>query len=73
MRRVAVRLPNLPSAWRGRRVVLVSDMHLGHVYNGGFTRRIVQMVMREKPDSVFIAGDLYDGTTIDAEKKARSR
>ncbi len=68
--RITVRLPNLPSAWRGRRVVLVSDMHLGHIYNGRFTRRIVHMVMREKPDSVFIAGDLYDGTTIDAEKAA---
>lgn len=68
--RVVVRLPNLPSAWRGRRVVLVSDMHLGHIYNDRFTRRIVHMVMREKPDSVFIAGDLYDGTTIDAEKAA---
>jgi uncharacterized protein len=68
--RVSVRLPNLPAAWRGRRIVLVSDLHLGHVYNGGFTRRIVQMVMHQKPDSVFIAGDFYDGTFIDAEKAA---
>ncbi|HKT47236.1 MAG TPA: metallophosphoesterase [Candidatus Acidoferrales bacterium] len=70
VRRITVRLRNLPDPWRGRRIVLVSDMHLGHVYNGRFTRRIVQMVMRQNPDSVFIAGDLYDGTIIDAEKAA---
>jgi predicted MPP superfamily phosphohydrolase len=68
--RVTVRLPNLPPTWRGRRIVLISDLHLGHVYNGRFTKRIVQMVTQQKPDSVFIAGDFYDGTFIDAEKAA---
>ena len=68
--RVAVQLPNLPSAWRGRKVALVSDLHLGHVRNGGFLRRIVANILQEAPDAIFIAGDLYDGTTLDVQRAA---
>jgi uncharacterized protein len=70
IRRITVRLENLPETWRGRTAALVSDLHLGHVRNGSFLRRIVAQVMRENPDAVFLAGDLYDGTAIDAAKAA---
>jgi len=70
IRRITVRLENLPEAWRGRKAALVSDLHLGHVRNGGFLRRIVTRVMRENPDAVFVAGDLFDGTAIDVAKAA---
>jgi predicted MPP superfamily phosphohydrolase len=68
--RTTVRLANLPLAWRGRRAALISDVHLGHVRNGGFLRRMVAKILREKPDTIFIAGDLYDGTAIDAGRAA---
>lgn len=70
VRRIAIRLENLPEAWRGRRAALISDLHLGHVLNGKFLRRMVTMVMKAEPDIVFIAGDLFDGTAIDARKAA---
>jgi predicted MPP superfamily phosphohydrolase len=70
IRRITVRLENLPEKWHGRTAALISDLHLGHVRNGGFLRRIVAKVMRESPDAVFLAGDLYDGTAIDAAKAA---
>jgi predicted MPP superfamily phosphohydrolase len=68
--RTTVRLANLPAAWRGRRAALISDVHLGHVRNGGFLRRMVAKILREEPDAIFIAGDLYDGTAIDAGRAA---
>lgn len=68
--RTTVRLANLPEAWRGRKAALISDLHLGHVRNVSFLRRIVAYVLREKPDAIFIAGDLYDGTAIDAKRAA---
>ena len=68
--RTTVRLANLPETWRGRKAALISDLHLGHVRNGSFLRRIVAEVLNEKPDAVFIAGDLYDGTAIDAKGAA---
>jgi predicted MPP superfamily phosphohydrolase len=68
--RTTVRLANLPEAWRGRRAALISDLHLGHVRNGSFLRRMVAKILKEEPDAVFIAGDLYDGTAIDARRAA---
>jgi hypothetical protein len=40
VRRVAVKLPNLPPSWRGRVAALVTDTHLGHVRGANFARRI---------------------------------
>ncbi len=68
--RATVRLANLPAAWRGRKAALISDVHLGHVRNGNFLRRMVAKILREEPDAIFIAGDLYDGTAIDAGRAA---
>ena len=64
--RTTVRLANLPAAWRGRTAALISDVHLGHVRNGSFLRRMVAKIVKEEPDLIFIAGDLFDGTAIDA-------
>jgi predicted MPP superfamily phosphohydrolase len=68
--RTTVQLANLPVAWRGRTAALISDVHLGHVRNGNFLRRMVAKILREAPDAIFIAGDLYDGTAIDAGRAA---
>ncbi|HTW58609.1 MAG TPA: metallophosphoesterase [Terriglobales bacterium] len=68
--RTTVRLANLPAAWRGRKAALISDLHLGHVRNGNFLQRMIAKILREEPDAVFIAGDLYDGTAIDAGRAA---
>ena len=68
--RTTVRLANLPQAWRGRTAALISDLHLGHVRNGSFLRRMVAKMLKERPDAIFIAGDLYDGTAIDAQRAA---
>ena len=69
--RVTVKLPNLPAAWRGRTAALVSDLHLGHVRNAGFLRRIVRKLSRLHPDVLFIPGDLYDGTAVDLAQLAK--
>jgi predicted MPP superfamily phosphohydrolase len=68
--RTTVRLANLPAAWRGRTAALISDVHLGHVRNRSFLRRLVARILREEPDAIFVAGDLYDGTAIDAGRAA---
>jgi predicted MPP superfamily phosphohydrolase len=69
--RISVKLPNLPESWRGRVAALVSDVHLGHVRGRGFTQRIVHMLLRLRPDVVFITGDLFDGTSANLEKVAK--
>jgi len=68
--RVEVKLENLPPQWRGRRAVLVSDLHLGHIRNYGFVSRVARKIAALRPDIVFIAGDLYDGVAGDFERLA---
>jgi predicted MPP superfamily phosphohydrolase len=70
VRRITVKLPNLPAVWRGRTAALISDLHLGHVRNSGFARRMVAKIARLNPAMVWISGDLYDGTAVDAEHAA---
>jgi predicted MPP superfamily phosphohydrolase len=69
--RTRVRLENLPDRWRGRTAALLTDVHLGHVRNGNFLRRLIAKILREEPDLIFIAGDLFDGTAIDAASAAQ--
>jgi hypothetical protein len=70
VKRITVKLPNLPPSWRGRLAVLISDVHLGNFRTFGFIRRIVRMAASLNPDVVFIAGDLYDGTPADFARLA---
>ena len=68
--RARVQLANLPAAWRGRKAALISDVHLGHVRNRNFLQRLVAKILQEEPHAVFIVGDLFDGTAIDAAHAA---
>jgi uncharacterized protein len=70
VKRVTVKLPNLPESWRGRTAALVSDWHLGHVRHRGFVRRILKMLTRLQPDALFITGDLFDGSAVDLDRLA---
>ncbi len=68
VRRIPVRLLNLPASWRGRRAVLMSDLHLGNVNGAGFCRRMVKLAAKFQPDVVFIPGDLFDGARGDLDR-----
>jgi len=61
VRRLTVWIKNLPPAWRGRKVVQLTDVHLGYILRAGFAARLVAMANAEKPDLVAITGDLFDG------------
>jgi predicted MPP superfamily phosphohydrolase len=71
VKKITVKLPNLPESWRGRVAAHVSDLHLGHVRNLGFIRRIVTMLTRLRPDVVFITGDLFDGLAVDLDRLSK--
>src|SRR5262249_14043882 len=66
VKRISICLENLPEAWRGRTAVLASDLHLGHMKYLGFSKRIVRKIAGLRPDIVFLTGDLFDGTRINA-------
>ena len=68
MRRIAVELPRLPASWKGRRAVLLSDLHLGSINGVRFSRRVAAKAASLQPDIVFLAGDLFDGTKGDLDR-----
>lgn len=65
VREVTLKLPRLPAAWANKTAVLFADTHLGHVLGKKFMEKVVALVNEQKPDVVFIAGDIFDGPKID--------
>jgi predicted MPP superfamily phosphohydrolase len=61
MKDITVRIRNRPPAWRGRKVVQLSDVHLGPVLGSAFLQGIVETINAENPSIIFITGDLFDG------------
>lgn len=70
LRRIRVELPNLPARWRDKQALLISDTHLGHINGQRFAQRVAEMARELNPAVVFLAGDLFDGSKVDAEKVA---
>jgi len=66
-----VSLPNLPAAWQGKKIVMVSDTHLGNIRGVGFIRKISELIDKQKPEVVFVPGDYYDGPPVDYDILAK--
>lgn len=58
---ISVTINNLPENWKGKTIVQLSDVHLGHIYRKAFLEKVVKEVNGLKPDLVVITGDLFDG------------
>ena len=54
--------PDLPAAFDGFRIALLSDIHAGPGLGRDFVQGIVDQINAVEPDLVVIAGDLSDGT-----------
>lgn len=60
VRRVTVKLPNLPKSFDGMKIGQVSDIHSGSFFNRTAVKGGVEMMMKEKPDMIFFTGDLVN-------------
>jgi hypothetical protein len=70
VRRINIKLRDLPKSWLGRTAAFVSDTHLGPVRGYAFISRIVSMLRQLRPDIVLIAGDVFDGTKVEPKRLA---
>ena len=61
IKKITVKIPNLSENWKGKKIVQLSDIHLGHIYKAGFMEKIVREVNLINPEMVLITGDLFDG------------
>ncbi len=64
--RIPLYLKNLPSAFEGLKVVQLSDIHSGSLFDKDSVHKGIQMLMAERPDLVFFTGDLVNNQTDEA-------
>jgi uncharacterized protein len=60
IRKVTIKLPNLPKSFDGLRIGQVSDIHSGSFWNKTAVSGGVEMLLDEKPDLIFFTGDLVN-------------
>lgn len=65
VKRYVVYIKNLPVAWHNKRIIHISDVHLGPVLREDFFHRVIHKIESLKPDAVFLTGDLFDGSESD--------
>ncbi len=58
--RLQLKLADLPEAFRGMRIVQLSDIHSGSFDNRKAVEHGVEMVMDERPDLILFTGDLVN-------------
>jgi len=60
VRRLTVKLPNLPKSFDGIKIGQLSDIHSGSFFNKTAVKGGVEMMLKEKPDVIFFTGDLVN-------------
>lgn len=56
-----VHIKNLPANWQSKKIVQLSDVHLGRILRDKFLARVVAKTNAQHPEMVLITGDLFDG------------
>lgn len=70
IKNITVSIDNLPVGWKDKKAVQISDVHIGSVLGKEFLTQVVEKINAEKPDIVFITGDLFDGMDGGLEEAA---
>jgi uncharacterized protein len=65
--RERVKLPNLPAALEGLKIVQISDIHTGSFLHKEPVENAVKLVNEQKPDLVFFTGDLVNNRAEEAQ------
>jgi predicted MPP superfamily phosphohydrolase len=60
VRRIKLSFDNLPSSFRGLKIVQLSDIHSGSFGNKKWVTRGVDKLLKEKPDLILFTGDLVN-------------
>jgi len=56
--------PVLAPLWKDKKIMIISDVHIGETRREKFVKKIVDIINAEKPDIVFNLGDLIDGQSF---------
>jgi len=67
---VTIEIKNLPEKWKHKKVLLISDIHIGNFRDDKFIANFVEILNKQNADIIFICGDLFDGTKLEIENTA---
>ncbi len=71
LKEIEIPIDNLPDFWQGKKIIQLSDVHLGAIYRQKSMARIVRLVGKVRPELVLITGDLFDGTDGDFSQSGK--
>ena len=66
--RYEISSPTLFPLWKNKKIVFISDVHLGMIRREKFMQKIINLINKEKPDITFNLGDLIDGSSFPYQK-----
>lgn len=69
IRRLALKSPSLPAAFKGLKIVQVSDIHTGSFDDHDAVAKGIQKVLDEKPDVIFFTGDLVNNHAHEVDER----
>ena len=68
VRRLKLTYENLPSAFRGLKVVHISDIHAGSFMDSKAVEKGIEKILQEKPDMILFTGDLVNDRHIEMDE-----
>lgn len=60
IKRISLAFPNLPNAFKGLRIVHISDVHSGSLNDKAAVNHGIDMILKEKADLILFTGDLVN-------------
>ncbi len=71
LKNITVTIPGLPSGWKGKKIIHLSDIHIGHINGRKFVDEVIRKVNSVSPEMVVITGDLFDGMDGDLDSPVK--
>ncbi|MBI2279283.1 MAG: metallophosphoesterase [Bacteroidetes bacterium] len=66
IKREKLSINNLPNAFKGLKIVQISDLHVGSFLTDEPLKKAIQLIDDQKPDIIFFTGDLVNDITEEA-------
>lgn len=66
VRKQQLKIPNLPKAFKGLKIIQISDIHTGSFMSSSPLEEAVKLINKQQPDIVFFTGDLVNDISEEA-------
>lgn len=67
IRRENIKFPNLPAAFKGLKIIQISDIHSGSFTDKQAVQKGVDKILKEKPDLILFTGDLVNDRAVEMQ------